>query len=161
LCFAYTAVLIFAQVSDTTKKEPPILRVSTRLVQVNALVEDKSGNPVADLTREDFILTEKGQPQTISLFSMESSRPPETAKPLPPNTFTNRSEYRAGTPPSVTAVLLDGLNTRFQDQAYAKTQIIKFLEQLQPHDRVALYALGTRLRVLHDFTSDAAPLLRA
>jgi VWFA-related protein len=64
-------------------------------------------------------------------------------------------------PTAVTVVLLDGLNTQFLDMAYARNQVIKFLEQLQPQDRVALYTLTDQLRVLHDFTSDATSLLRA
>jgi hypothetical protein len=31
-----------------------------------------------------------------------------------------------GTPTSVTVILLDGLNTKFADMAYARAQIIKF-----------------------------------
>jgi VWFA-related protein len=56
-------------------------------------------------------------------------------------------------------ILLDGLNTSFTDQAYARQQVIKFLMQIQPQDRLALYTLGSKLRVLHDFTSDATTLL--
>ena len=58
-------------------------------------------------------------------------------------------------------ILLDGLNSRFQDQHYAKQGLLKFLQQIQPGDQVALYALGNGLRVLHDFTSDTASLIRA
>ena len=61
----------------------------------------------------------------------------------------------------MTVILLDGLNTRFEDLSYARQQIIKFLSQLQPQDRVALYTLTTSLKVLHDFTTDATSLLRA
>lgn len=138
------------------------LRITTHLVQVSVVVWDKQGEPVGDLKREDFVVLDEGGEQRISLFSLESSQrttsPPE---PLPPGSFSNRLEYRPETPTSVTVILLDGLNTNFSDQAYAKQQIIKFLRQLQPQDRVALYALGSNLRVLHDFTSDAQTLLNA
>ena len=36
----------------------PPLKVTTRLVQVNVLVHDHHGNPVANLTKEDFELTD-------------------------------------------------------------------------------------------------------
>jgi VWFA-related protein len=144
------------------KEETPVLRVATRLVQVNVIVQDKKGEPVADLTRDDFVLLEQGKEQPIRIFSVESSRSlPTRAEPLPADTFSNRLEHRTGVPTSVTVILLDGLNTRFEDQAYAKDQIIKFLKQLQPQDRVALYTLGRELRILHDFTNDAQALLRS
>ncbi len=64
-------------------------------------------------------------------------------------------------PTSVTVILLDALNTHFIDMAYARGQVKKFLKQLRPGDRVALYGLSNELYVLHDFTQDADSLLRA
>src|SRR5712691_5307574 len=149
------------QAQPQAKQEPPVVRVTTRLVQVSVIVQDKKGEPVTDLTRDDFTLLDQGQPQMVSTFSVESLRTLPAAKPAPPNVFSNRFEQKTDTPTSVTVILLDGLNTRFEDMAYARDQIIKFLGQLQPQDRVALYTLTTRLTVLHDFTSDATSLLRA
>jgi VWFA-related protein len=150
-----------AQAQPQAKQEPPVVRVTTRLVQVNVIVQDKKGEPVTDLTRDDFTLFDQGQAQIIGTFSVESLRTLPVAQPAPPNVFSNRFEQKTHTPTSVTVILLDGLNTRFEDMAYARAQIIKFLGQLQPQDRVALYTLTTRLTVLHDFTSDATSLLRA
>src|SRR5260370_19444735 len=55
------------------------------------------------------------------------------------------------------AILLDGLNTRFEDQGYARRQLIKFLENVDPDERIAIYTLNRSLRVLCDF-ADAQPL---
>jgi VWFA-related protein len=141
-------------------QEQPVLRVSTRLVQVNIVVETRDGRPVSGLTADDFSLWDSGRPQKISFFSVQSSQSlPKALPPLPSGTFTNRLEEHAGAPASVTVILLDGLNTHFEDQAYAKTQLIKFLEQIQPKDHVALYTLGPNLRVLHDFTTDSETLV--
>ncbi len=104
-----------------TPSDQPVMRVTTRLVQVNVIVQDKKGNPVTDLTRDDFQVLDEGQEQAIRIFSVESNQPlPTQPEPLPPNTFSNRLEQRAGAVTSVTAILLDGLNTRFSDQAYAR-----------------------------------------
>ena len=44
----------------------------------------------------------------------------------------------------------------------ARDQIVKFLGQVQPNDRVGLYLLDSNtVRVLHDFTDDTASLRRA
>jgi hypothetical protein len=88
----------------------------------------------------------------------KSQQPPA---PLPPGTYTNRPEYRQEGPTTATIVLLDALNTQIQDQLYAKQQFIKFLGTLRPDDRVAVYLLGTKLRVLNDFTNDSRRLLAA
>jgi VWFA-related protein len=142
-------------------QEPAALRVTTRLVVVNVIVQDSKGAPLEGLTRDDFALRDEGDPQGISLFSMETMRRLVTAEPLPPNTFSNRAANSQGQGQSVTAILLDFLNTRWQDRVYAKAQVVKFLQQLQPDDRVALYSLSSGLRVLHNFTTDSESLVRA
>ncbi|HTM48719.1 MAG TPA: VWA domain-containing protein [Bryobacteraceae bacterium] len=142
----------------------PVLKVTTHLVQINVVVHGRKNEPVDDLKREDFTVFDNKQRQQIATFSMESAlfagEKAQTVAPLPQNTFTNRVELRPKAPNSVTVMLLDGLNTRFEDQVYAKQQLIKFLAQLQPGDRVAVYALGRELRTLHDFTTDSSSILR-
>ena len=147
-CFLLPIIILIAQ--DQTQ---PTIRVTTRLVQVNVVVHDKKGEPIADLKKEDFTILDKGKEQKVAVFAVDSIDAPRKAWPkLPPNIFSNRIQ-RADTPTSTTVILFDGLNTRFQDQAYARKQIVKFLGGIQPHDRVALYLLGSDLRILHDFTN--------
>ena len=150
--------------------ETPVIRVTTRLVQVNVVVQNKKGEPATDLTKEDFTLLDNGQEQKILFFSKESSAPPAAnLPPLAPGVVSNRytnftvrgEQHLAPLPSSLTVILLDGLNTAFLDQHYAKAALIKFLNQLQPGDRVAIYTLTDELRVLHDFSSDTSALLAA
>jgi VWFA-related protein len=137
----------------------PVMRKTTRLVQVTVVAHHK-GAPVADLTQDDFHVFDNGQEQTIAFFSKETGHVlDEPASPLPKDTWSNRTETRKGIPINVTMILYDGLNTRVMDQNLAREQIVRFLSQLHPEDRVALYSLGKNLRVLHDFTSDASALL--
>jgi VWFA-related protein len=143
--------------------EATTMRVTTRLVQLNVIVLDRKGQPVADLQREDFSVFDGGDRQEVSVFSMETvSAAPASASNLPPGTFSNRAGQRSGVPTSVTVILLDAINTRTPDQQYARQQVAKFLSQLRPEDRVALYLLHSRsVRILHDFTADTSRLLRA
>jgi VWFA-related protein len=139
------------------------LRVTTRLILVDAVVVDKQGHAVSDLKQEDFALTENGKQQHIATFSLQRAdlaRAAVRPAPLPPNLYTNRPEYR--TPPGpLTMLLLDSLNTPLADQAYARLQMLKYLQtQLQPGQGTAVLALGSSLRLLQDFTSDPQ-LLRA
>ncbi len=141
--------------------EQPPVRITSRLVEVHVIAESPNGEPVEDLTREDFALFDGGVRERISLFAVESPRLiGSSAGPLPPNTFSNRIE-RFGASSSVTAILFDGLNTPAADPSYARRQIIRFLEELEPRDKVALYALGRGLNVLQDFTSESEALVHA
>lgn len=140
----------------------PTIQITTRVVQVDVVVQDQQGNPIRGLKREDFTLSDNGKPQDIRYFSVEEGETlPERVLPLPANTFTNRLEGPAGVPTSATIILMDHLGTGFTNMAYARNQVFKFFAQLQPGDRVALYALNPRLTVVQDFTSDVAPLILA
>jgi len=143
-----------------SEQEP--FRVTTRLVVVNVVVHDKKGAPVTGLTRDDFTLFDGGKEEKISLFSVERRAAARgSATPLSPHVFSNRAAREGEVPISVTAILLDGSATKFEDFAYARQQLIKFFTQLQPQDRVALYVLGRQLRVIQDFTSTPSPLIEA
>jgi len=47
-----------------------VVRVETNLVVTDLLVVDKEWRPVQGLTRDDFIVTEDGQPQEVGAFSL-------------------------------------------------------------------------------------------
>jgi VWFA-related protein len=162
-------------VSARNVPQGPAISVSTRLVQVGVIARDKNG-PVADLTRDDFVVLDRGKSQKISVFSVESiESAAQPAQPLPQNTFSDLPQYGTTTPRSVTIVLLDNLNTLYGSAAgnyettpywmenlalaNAKTHLIEFIKQLSPQDRVAIYGLRDSLQVLCDFTSDRGQLL--
>ncbi len=146
--------------SQNPQSEKPPLRATTRLVQLSVVVHDKHGQLITGLTKDDFAILDEKKPQLIQVFSVQTNDVLATpSQELPPDTYTNRLEARGGAPPNVTVVLLDALNTSFMDKAFVRQRLLKYLQTIQPQDRVALYALGTRLRILHDFTSDASSLL--
>jgi len=136
-----------------------VLSVTTRLVEIRVVAQDKQGEPVANLTEDDFTLLDEGRPQQISFFRTEASRATPIIPPhLPPDVFSNRVE---AVPPGATVILFDGLNTQFTDQAFARQQILKFLQGVNGGQRVALYAMGRGPRILQDFTSDSSSLVKA
>lgn len=141
---------------------PDVLRTTTRLVEVSVTAQSKEGEPIAGLTQDDFILLDEGVPQKIAYVRTETAQASGAQqRKLPPNLFTNRLDAAGPAPTSATIILFDGLNTRLTDQAYAREQILKFLRQLKPGERVALYALGRGPRVLQDFTEDSSALIKA
>ena len=148
-----------------TANEPAIsLRVTTRMALVDVVATDKNGTPIADFRPTDLKVLEDGRPQSIKFFSHASSnsmRPGENRPPqLPPDVYSNRPQYRPATGPLV-LVLLDGLNTASTDQAYARRQMLSYLRTLKPGQSVAVFALGTDLLLLQDFTSAPQVLIAA
>jgi VWFA-related protein len=54
---------------------PPGFSTTVKVVNLFATVRDKQGKVVTDLTQDDFLLDEEGQPQTIRYFSRETDLP--------------------------------------------------------------------------------------
>ena len=156
-----------AAASSTRTNPQAVLRAETRLVQLNVIAQDKKGQPIEGLKREDFTLLDNGKPQNITLFASEpealsaksstgGSETPDAKGDLPPNVFGNRVRHAGEKPGSVAVILLDALNTSFSDQVYARKQVLAFLRQLQPQDHVAIYLLTTQLIVINEFTQDSS-----
>ncbi len=170
LCLCVYLAWAQSPATQTPSEAAPVIKMTTRLLQVSVVVHDKRGEPVGDLTKDDFVLYDKGQEQKISYFSKETSRSspidvPAVGEGLYSNRFvtvrTGGETKIAPLPDSLTVILIDGLNTAFADQARSKQALVKFLQQLHPGDRVAIYTLTSGLHVLHDFTSDVSSLLAA
>ncbi len=158
--FGAAVLLVAAAHMPQIQRAPelgPVIRSTTRLVEVEVLVSDKHG-PVRDLTQDDFLVTDRGKRQVAKLLGAGSvSRPASHSANLPRNTFSNRQSDAEAAPPTVTILLLDGLNTRFEDQNRARQQFVRALGQIElgKKDRIAIYVLGKSLRILADFTDPA------
>lgn len=149
---------------DQKLSDAPALRVTSRLVQVNVIVQDKDDNPVTDLTKDDFTLFDKGQQQQIAIFAQPNRTPslPSSVGMGAPNFFSNRVQNNSQGANSVTVILMDAVNTGFHDLAYVRARVIAFVRSLTPQDQVALYLLTpSKLYTLHDFTNDSETLVRS
>jgi VWFA-related protein len=154
------ALPLFAKASETAVT----LRSNTRLVQLDVIAEDKKGRPVDNLQRGNFAIYDQGRLQQIQIFTRDSIdagavSPQAHSATGSGGTFANMAEARSG-PGALTIVLIDSLNTKWENQAYAREQIVKFLRQIHPDDHIAIYSMGFGgFRVLHDFTQDAGGLI--
>jgi VWFA-related protein len=148
-----SAAIVFAQESA------PIFRTGTTLVEFTVVATDERGQPVTDLKQNEISIIQNGKPQPVAFFRFEGSAfgadaPEAKHEPIAPGIFTNRTEYFPGPARNVTAIVIDTLNTLPEDQVAVKAQVMQYLRALAPNTRVALYALGSNLRILHDFTDD-------
>jgi hypothetical protein len=82
---AVTLALVFAPPQDAQPAP-----AGTRLVDLNVIAVDGRGDPVTDLTADDFQIVDAGKPQRIVLFSRRRSIPtssrtaPEPSSRMPP-----------------------------------------------------------------------------
>jgi VWFA-related protein len=156
---------LIASLSLYSQNAGPDSTIPTFRTKVNVVLVDitvlKGKEPVPDLHKEDFQVFENGQPQTIASFEEHKSPAPTIIKrpPLPPGEFTNAPTVDSAD--SVNVILLDALNTPNGDQAFVRSQMIRYLKDLKPGPRIAVFTLGSQLRMLQGFTTDAAVLLAA
>ncbi|MFY9559689.1 MAG: VWA domain-containing protein [Terriglobales bacterium] len=137
------------------------IRANTRLVVVDVVVTDKKGQPITGLKAEDFTVEENGKKQKVSVFVPPGITNRTAAAPPPPGILSNLPENLspAGIP---TVLLLDAANSAFKDQAYARSQMLKYvLEQGQSGRSMAVLTLTDQVRVLQQFTSDPQVLVTA
>src|SRR6266700_1595419 len=150
-------------------RDVPVIRSTTRLVQLNVVVLDNHRRPVSDLSRDDFEVFDNGREQKLSHFSVASAPAAGARSAAPSLVLTNRPGQPGEAPGTVTIVLVDELiaqdiratNYRTALQS-ARQQVLKFLSTLQPGQQVALYALRLEgVVVIHDLTDDSAALIAA
>lgn len=58
-------------------------------------------------------------------------------------------------------LLLDELNTRLEDREFVRLSMLQYVASMPPGTSLAIYALGSRLRLVQNFTSDVAQLTQA
>ena len=128
-----------------------------RLLDLNVIALDSRGQPVRDLTADDFQITDAGKPQKISFFRV--NRAGEHQEPgfsLGPHDFSNRT---AGQPRGATVILLDMLNMGFGARGYAANQLEHDLPLLADAGSVYLYVVSVDGAVfpVHDVRPPAPP----
>jgi VWFA-related protein len=155
------AVPAILSAQQATTDEPTItIRTNTRLVIVDVVVTDKKGQPVTGLKADDFTLEENGKKQKISIFVPAGIENHTAAAPAPPGILSNHPEavLASGVP---MVLLLDATNSSFTNQAYVRSQMLKYVAEHGQGRPMAIVTLTDQLRVLQQFTSDPQVLLAA
>jgi len=159
LAFSAAALAVAAQSLAVDKQADLVIRSTTRLVQMSVVAQDKHGRPVVDLKKEDFQVFDKGKLRPITVFVVEAAGITSQPQSAPRDTFTNQFARTTGARSAYAVVLLDWLNTGWSDQARARQQVVQMLDRIERNDRVALYVLDRRLRVISEFGDNTATLL--
>lgn len=138
-------------------QSPAVLRATTRLVVVDVVATDNNGQAVPELGMDDFEIMEEGKPEKISAFSFhQGTAVNEVKRPASANVFTNAPRYSGVS--SLNVILLDSLNAEYLSRVYGRDQLLKYLAEQPSIQPTAIYALEDKLKLLHDFTTDANAL---
>jgi VWFA-related protein len=148
-----------------------VVKISTKLVQIDVVVTGKNGEQVSDLTAKDFELIQDGKAQKIIGFSYVSTdsasvtstvdnrtETKDKKEPLPPFMMN-----RSGAGGRMIAIVVDdgsclssiwGMNS-------TRSALQKFIrEQMQPNDMVAIYRTRGGTSIMQQFTNDRNALLK-
>ena len=168
LCVFVTGLLTsFAQ----TKSDEDVVRITTNLVQIDAVVT-KNGKMVTDLKAEDFEIFEDGRRQQITSFAYISNVPTKVAGSTTASTSNTvaNTAFDPNSPPPVPtevrrrtiAFVIDDLGLSAQSMTNVRAQLGKFInEQLNPNDLIAIILTSKGKTTLPQFTNDKAVIAEA
>lgn len=159
------------QQSKPEKQKPSaddldVVKITTNLVQIDAVVTDKKGQRVTDLRPDEVEMLEDGRSQGITHFSyinLESKRsevrtePVDKNSPSPPPVKLKPEQVRR-----TIALVVDDLGLSFESAYYVRQSLKRFVDQqLQSDDLVAILRTSGGVGALQQFTSDKQQLYAA
>ena len=153
-------------------EDADVVRVTTNLVQIDALVTDKNGRQITDLQPEEFEVFQDGRVQKVTNVSYISTRPPTTTTEAPTTKPGVVAKSTAPPVPPVSlrpdqvrrtiALIVDDLGLSFVSTAFVRRTLTKYInEQMQPGDLVAIIRTSAGAGALQQFTADKRQLLAA
>jgi VWFA-related protein len=181
-----TACLLVALTAGAQQAPPPqnapaaadtvTFKTSTQLVIETVGVKDKSGKPIEGLTKEDFIVTEDGAPQTIAFFeyqklpeapaaAIKTETTPAAVIPFAKLPKMQIAPERPGDiryrDKRLLVLYFDLVAMPIPDQLRALEAAQKFVRtQMTPADLMAIMTFDNgAVQVLQDFTDDRERLL--
>lgn len=147
-----------------------VFKVTTTLVQVDAVVTDSKGHYVTGLTADDFAIFEDGKPQKITNFSYvkvgsaipagSAPAPKHAPKAVPALPPAPAAPVRPEDVRRTIVLMVDDLGLSFESMAFVRAALRKFVErQMQPGDLVAVCRTGAGTGTLQQFTTNKRALL--
>lgn len=167
--------------AHAARQNPPDIRMSVEMVQLNVAVTDRRGKYITGLKPSDFYVAEDGIPQNMAMFAEGDNAPRRLSEVV---AATDTKDSRAvGATASLPAVpeandpadnsddsplagasvfiLFDTSNYMYHGFVYAQDAIADFVQSLQGPDRVALYSYSRDLFRASSLTPDRLKVLRS
>jgi VWFA-related protein len=155
------AALLAAPVTAQRQEPPPTptFRAGVELVQIDAVVTDRAGNPVSGLTADDFELREQGKPRDIAAFATVDIPLEQVERPLyAPTAIEPDVASNSGPEGRVYVIVFDLVRA---DLALRTRHFLRrFIEtQMGANDVAAIVYLGKGASHSQEFTSSRRLLL--
>jgi VWFA-related protein len=143
-------------------QQPPVFRAGVDLLTVDATVVDNEGRQIVDLKASEFTVEVDGAPRpvvTAEYVRLADDRPIVVGprKPDPPQVDPNEAFFstntRAAAPGRLILLVVDQGNIRVGQGRQVMRSAVKFVDRLDPNDRVAVVGIPGP-GVLVDFTTE-------
>jgi len=138
------------------------VNVTLKLIQV--VVMDRDGNPVTDLKKEDFVLTDNGRRMTLTEFEKHALSVPVVERPAEERIVPTAIPEKSALLNRKIFFFFNFGYSSMRGVRRAREEALKFLEtSVLPSDEVAVmsYSLFDRLKVLEFLTADHAKVRKA
>jgi VWFA-related protein len=135
-----------------SQQQPPIFRAGTNQVRVDVTVLDRKGDPVTDLSKDDFDVREDGVPQAIDTIKLVEANgdAPEDDTSLPIRSPEHAAVEAARDDIRVFVIFWDEYHigqmapairarealTNFVQFAFGPTDLVALMDQLSPTDAI-------------------------
>ena len=143
-------------------QQPPTFRSGVELIEVDATVLDRDGNPIPDLRAADFAVTVDGEPRAVVQAQFISLRAP-VGSAVAADSAAEDAGYTtnaAADPGRLIVILVDEGSIPFGEGRHVMQAAAEFVDSLSPGDRVSVVAVP-QPGVYIDFTSDHDRVRRA
>ncbi|MGH9483578.1 MAG: VWA domain-containing protein [Terriglobales bacterium] len=141
------------------KPTPLVIQTQSNLVPLEVVVRRSDGSVVAKLPKGNFLLTDDGQPVTITQFS-EIDRKVTLPGAKQSTIAPTASSAAAPETHRTIALWFDDVNTENRDLEQARNAALRFLQHARnPNDRIGVFSASGSTTV--PYTQDTAALLKA
>jgi VWFA-related protein len=148
-----------AQAPPPDAPKPQLIApMSVEVVRIEVVVTDKRRKPIADLTRDDFVILEEGRAQPIVQFQAFTRRVKPSASPGAEPALAEEAD-EAQLPARYIVLVIDDVHMQFDSLARLQKAMSRFIQtDLRPEDQVALVTTSGAGAVAQEFTADRETL---
>ncbi|MGH9573000.1 MAG: VWA domain-containing protein [Candidatus Acidiferrales bacterium] len=166
--------------AHAARQNPPDIRMSVEMVQLNVAVTDRRGKYITGLKPSDFYVAEDGIAQNMAMFAEGDNAPrrlsevaaandpkdpqpgaPTASLPVAPEASDPTDSNDSPLAGANVFVLFDTSNYMYHGFVYAQDAIADFVQSLQGPDRVALYSYSRDLFRASSLSPDRLKVLRS
>ncbi len=157
---------VIGATSVTEKPTVPVIRISVEMIQLDAVVTDKKGRHVTNLSPADFEVRQDGKVQSISRLAYYNTAPSQTPQAAPADAPTAPGTAQA-TPlaaeapqsaPLTVVFVIDDLGLGPDGFVQMRRAMRNAVKQLSPTDRVAIVSTAKGFSSLAPTTDRKANL---